>query len=57
MEKIGTTEAMEIIKSKGYNYSLPTLIKLIRDNDLGKKPVGQWMIDKEKFNRFVNSNM
>jgi hypothetical protein len=57
LEKIGTTEAMKILKSKGYNYSLPTLIKLIRNNELGKKPVGQWMIDKERFNNFVNSKM
>ena len=51
---ISTTEALTLLDDRGLNVTLTTLITWIEKKKLGRKPLGRWRIDKEKFLDFID---
>ncbi len=55
MELIKTKDALEILEEKGNPIVKATLINWIKKYHLGIKIGGQWRIDKEKFENFIEN--
>jgi len=50
---ITTGKAIELLQKRGYDISLPTLIKWTKQYKIGKKVFGRWYIDEAKLLWFL----
>ncbi len=54
LQRLSTTQALKILEDQyGIVVSIPTLIKWVRENELGVKLGGQWWINAEKLGIYI----